>query len=274
MMQVFHAPEEVPPAPTCIALGTFDGVHLGHRAVLERAVAWAREQRWRSMAITFHPHPLELLTAPREPFLLTTLEERMARMASTGLQALLVLRFDEALRNTEPHVFVEMLVHRLGVRGVVCGPGFAFGRDRKGDVHLLERLGTQMGFSVRVCPPVEVGGTAVSSSRIRALLREGRVEEATGLLGGPYEARIRLRRQVPDPEGYVGWCEVGPRKMLPAPGTYGVQVQAGEEEREAVAQIRSQDLILRVSKPLPASALLRFVHRLAQEPAFAPREGA
>ncbi|MDR7416484.1 MAG: FAD synthetase family protein [Armatimonadota bacterium] len=270
-MRVFHAPEEVPPAPTCIALGTFDGVHLGHRAVLERTVAWSREQGWRSMALTFHPHPLEILAPPPEPFLLTTLEERIERMAATGLQALLVLRFDEALRNTEPHAFVEMLVHRLGVRGVVCGPGFAFGRDRKGDVHLLERLGTRMGFAVRVCPPVEVGGAAVSSSRIRALLREGRVEEATALLGGPYEARVRLRRQVQEAGGVVGWCEVPSRKLVPAPGAYGVQVG---EEGEGVVQIRSQELILRVPRPLPALALLRFVRRLDREPVFAPGGGA
>ncbi|MCS7172683.1 MAG: FAD synthetase family protein [Armatimonadetes bacterium] len=272
-MQVFHAPEEVPPASTGIALGTFDGVHLGHRAVLEATVAWAREQGWRSMALTFHPHPLELLAPPREPFLLTTLEERIHRFAATGLEAVLVLRFDETLRNTEPQTFVEMLVHRLGVRGVVCGSGFAFGRNRTGNVQLLEHLGARMGFGVRVCPPVELGGAPVSSSRIRALLREGQVEEAAVLLGDPYEVRVRLRRQVRGTGGFVCWCETPPRKLVPAPGAYGIRVEA-EEEVDGVAQVGSQELVVMVPQALPGLATLRFVRRLAPEPVFAPPGGA
>lgn len=271
-MWVFHAPEEVSPAPTCIALGTFDGVHLGHRAVLEETVAWARGQRWRSMALTFHPHPLELLAPPREPFLLTTLEERIDRLAATGIQAVLVLRFDEALRNTEPQAFVEMLVHRLGARGMVCGPGFAFGRNRTGDVHLLERLGARMGFGVRVCPPVEIGGAPISSSRIRALLREGRVEEAAVLLGDPYGVRVQLLHQAKEAGGFVCWCEAPPKKLVPAPGTYRVRVET--EEVEGVAWIGSQEVVLRVPQAPPALATLRFVRRLAPEPVFAPPGGA
>jgi riboflavin kinase/FMN adenylyltransferase len=185
-MNVYHRVEEVPPHPagSCVALGVFDGVHLGHRAVLQAAVRQARQAGWRSVALTFHPHPQQVVAGIPDPFLILPLEERLRRISTLGLDAALVLRFDEALRRTEPEEFVRgFLVGGLGARAVVCGPDFRFGRDRRGDVELLRQLGSELGLSVEVCPPVEVGGQRVSSSRIRALLREGRVEEACELLG-------------------------------------------------------------------------------------------
>ncbi len=268
-MRVFRSYEELEPAPTCIALGTFDGVHLGHRAVLEQTVAWAQKEGWRSMALTFDPHPLEILAPPPHPYLLTTLEERLWRFRQLGLEAVLVLRFDERLRATEPEAFAEeVLARRVGARGVVCGPGFTFGRDRRGDVALLQDLGARLGFSVRVCPPVEVDGEPVSSSRIRALLREGRVEEAARLLGAPYFARARIGGQRQG-ESLVR-CEVPPRKLLPAPGTYVVRADG----QEGLARTASQEVVVKFPEPLPETVTLQFLRPLPGDPPFAPQKGA
>lgn len=185
-MKVYYRLEDVPPHPSgsCVALGVFDGVHLGHRAVLGTAVQRARLGGWRSVALTFHPHPQQVVSGLPDSFLVLSLEERLRRIATLGVDAALVLRFDEALRRTEPEDFVRtVLLAGLDARAVVCGPDFRFGRDRRGDPDLLRQLGRELGFSVEVCAPVEVGGQRVSSSRVRALLREGRAEEACELLG-------------------------------------------------------------------------------------------
>ncbi|MDR5683897.1 MAG: hypothetical protein QN163_07720 [Armatimonadota bacterium] len=187
-MKVFRSPEEVEPHPagTCLALGTFDGVHRGHQAILARTVRWAQQEGWRSMALTFDPHPRQVIAPSVDFFLLTALDARLELMAAAGLDAVLLLRFDEALRRTEPEEFVQrVVVGSVGARGVVCGPDFRFGRERRGDVDLLRRLGEAYGFAVEVCAPVIVGGEPVSSSRIRRLLREGRTAEAEALIGRP-----------------------------------------------------------------------------------------
>ncbi len=184
-MRVYRDPGEFPRGgpPTCVALGVFDGVHRGHRAVLRLAVHHARERGWQAVAVTFHPHPQQVIAGSGGPFLLLPLQERLRRMGVLGLDATVVLRFDEALRRREPEEFVRgVLVHGLGAGAVVCGPEFRFGHNRRGDVELLRRMGKELGFEVRVCPPIYHGGERVSSSRIRSLLQAGRVEEACELL--------------------------------------------------------------------------------------------
>jgi len=187
-MRVYRGLEEVPPHPagSCVALGVFDGVHQGHRQVLRAAVRRAEGGGWCSVALTFHPHPQQVIGRAPESLLILPLEERLRRIATLGLDAALVLRFDDRLRNTEPEEFVQkVLVDGLRARAVVCGPDFRFGRDRRGDPRLLEEVGSRLGFVVEVCPPVMAGGERVSSSRIRALLREGKGEEACELLAHP-----------------------------------------------------------------------------------------
>lgn len=183
-MRVYRDPGEFPRGgpPSCVALGVFDGVHRGHRAVLAEAVRRARGRGWQAVAVTFHPHPQQVV-AGTGPVLLLPLEERLRRMAALGLDAAVVLRFDDSLRRTEPEEFIRgVLVDALGARTVVCGPDFRFGRDRRGDVELLRRMGEQLGFDVQIQPPILHGGERVSSSRIRWLLREGRAEEACVLM--------------------------------------------------------------------------------------------
>jgi riboflavin kinase/FMN adenylyltransferase len=173
-VNVAHRPDELEPARRAVALGTFDGVHLGHRRVLEAARAAAD---LRPTAVTFDPHPRSVLGGGVE--LLTTTERRLELLEAARMEDVLLLRFDEELAALAPEAFAETILRAAGVEVVAAGDGFRFGRGRAGDLGLLERL----GFDVRRVPLVE----NVSSSHIRKLLAAGDVAHAARLLGRPPE---------------------------------------------------------------------------------------
>lgn len=172
-MIVARSPRDLEPAERAVAIGTFDGVHRGHRAILEAVTATGP----RSTVVTFDPHPRLVLGYEVE--LLTTLERRIELIAEAGPDELLVVEFTAELSRREPEQFVEEVLGAIGARVVVTGEDFRFGAGRRGDVALLRRL----GLDVRPVPLLE----NVSSSRIRALLREGDVRAAAALLGRPFE---------------------------------------------------------------------------------------
>jgi riboflavin kinase/FMN adenylyltransferase len=170
---VARHPEELEPARRAVALGTFDGVHLGHRHVLEAATAAGL----RSAVVTFEPHPRQALGVPVQ--LLTTTERRVELLGELGMKDVLLLHFDHDLAALSPEEFAESVLRRAGVEVVAAGDGFRFGHGRSGDLALLERL----GFDVRRVPLVE----NVSSSQIRRLVAAGEVGQAAALLGRPVE---------------------------------------------------------------------------------------
>ena len=172
-MKVARQPEELERKPRAVALGTFDGVHLGHRRVLDAVKA----AELSSTVVTFDPHPRLALGYDVE--LLTTLERRLELIAKAGIEETLVLEFDLELAQLPPEGFVETMLRPIGAEVVVAGANFRFGRARAGDLGLLARL----GLDVRSVPLVE----GASSSRIRELLRAGEVERAACLLGRPAE---------------------------------------------------------------------------------------
>jgi riboflavin kinase / FMN adenylyltransferase len=190
-MRILHGLTAVPadtPAAV-VALGVFDGIHLGHREILTRAVSRARRSGLTSVACTFDRHPMEILRPERAPLPITTLEERLALMAATGLDTTLVLPFTRELAAVEPEAFVrDVLSQRLHARAVVVGTDHRFGRGARGDARLLEMLGSQLGFAVEVVVPLEIDGAPVSSTEIRGALGRGDVERAARLLGRPYSA--------------------------------------------------------------------------------------
>jgi riboflavin kinase/FMN adenylyltransferase len=173
-MNVAHQPGELEPARRAVAIGTFDGVHTGHRRVIEAAEA----AHLRSAVVTFDPHPRTLLGGPPVE-LLTTLERRLELLEGVGVDDVLVLRVDEALLALTPETFAETVLRAIGTEIVAAGDGFRFGHGRSGDLDLLARL----GFDVRRVPLVD----NVSSSHIRAQLATGDVEHAAKLLGRPAE---------------------------------------------------------------------------------------
>jgi len=172
-MRIAHRPEELERRERAVAIGTFDGVHLGHRRVLEAVIA----ADLTPAAVTFDPHPRLALGYGVE--LLTTLERRLELLASAGIEESLVVEFDLEVARLSPEAFVDDVLRRIGAEVIAAGSNFRFGQGRSGDLALLERL----GFDVRTVPLAE----GVSSSRIREFLRAGEIERAAKLLGRPPE---------------------------------------------------------------------------------------
>jgi riboflavin kinase/FMN adenylyltransferase len=188
-MQIVRGLESFPPdaRPSVVALGTFDGVHLGHRAILGTAVTHAREAGLQALACTFEQHPIEILQPTRAPRSITTVEERLALIAETGVDGVVVLTFTPELAAVEPEAFVkEVLLGRLRAQQVVVGFNHRFGRGARGDARLLQELASRLGFRAHVVPPLTVEGVPVSSSEVRNAQQRGDVAEAARFLGRPY----------------------------------------------------------------------------------------
>ena len=178
------------PQPAVVALGVFDGVHLGHREILGAAVTRARAGGFVAIACTFEPHPMEVLQAGRAPAPIATLAERLDLIATTGVDTTVVLPFTRELAAVEPEAFVkDVVLQRLRGREIVVGFNHTFGRGARGNARLLEEMAPRLGFRVDVVPPRVVDGVPVSSSEIREALRLGDVERAGRYLGRPYAIR-------------------------------------------------------------------------------------
>jgi len=173
-----------------LALGNFDGFHLGHQAVVRETIEWARAEGRPAIVATFDPHPVRHF-APHVPwFRLTTLDQREELFAAAGADAMLVFHFDCELAGTTAQDFVgELLARQIGAAGVVTGEDFTFGKDRGGNVALLAEDGARHGIGHRAVGPVMDGATAVSSSRIRDALKAGDCETASRLLTRPFAVR-------------------------------------------------------------------------------------
>ena len=213
-----------------VTVGSFDGVHLGHHAVLreiaERAAAAGRA----SVLVTFEPHPLEVVNPQAAPLLLTTGPERREILAQTALDYVLFLRFDRRVAALSPEEFVrDILLERCGMRELVIGHDHGFGRGRSGDVDTLRRLGIEYGFDVDVVPAVDFGDQHVSSSRIRRAVAGGDLATAARMLGRPYQVSglvghgERRGRLLGIPT--INLAEVPPQKLLPPDGVYAVRVE-------------------------------------------------
>jgi len=188
-MRIVQELESCPPdlAAAVVALGAFDGIHLGHRAILGTTVARGKARGIQAVVCTFDRHPMEVLQPDRAPLPITTLAERLDLIAQTGVDLTLVLTFTPVLAAVEPEVFVkDVIVGRLHAREVVVGFNHTFGRRARGDTALLRSLGDRVGLVTHVVPPILVDGIPVSSSEIRAALREGDVGRAARYLGRPY----------------------------------------------------------------------------------------
>jgi riboflavin kinase/FMN adenylyltransferase len=165
----------------------FDGVHLGHQHVIRQARIDARARGAATVVATFDPHPLTVVRPEKAPRLLQSLPQRIATLESQGADAVLVLRFDEALSRKSGEAFVRDLVVGFGgLRSFTVGQGFHFGHGRSGNVPLLRTLGRELGFSVNAVAPIHIGPEVVSSTRVRGALRDGKLGLVAELLGRPY----------------------------------------------------------------------------------------
>ena len=188
-MKVFNGFEGVPPFPrgAVVAVGNFDGIHLGHRKILERVLELAAKKGLFALVLTFFPHPAQL-SNKRDISLIQTLGQRLEGLRRAGVKGVVVVPLGRGVRSLSGRAFARhVLKDRLHAGEVVVGENFRFGKDRRCGVAGLTRLGRELGFGVHRMPPVEKAGEIVSSSLIRHELAKGNVEKATELLGRPYE---------------------------------------------------------------------------------------
>jgi riboflavin kinase/FMN adenylyltransferase len=283
-MDVLHGfPQQGRARPGILALGTFDGVHRGHQALLGEAVHRAEERGTASAVLTFDPHPLQVIAPPPEPFLLTTLDERLELLAALGLSAAYVIPFDEPLRRLSAGEWIDLLHRRVGMAEVVCGVNYTFGRDRGGTVALLRTLAAARGIAVHVPAQVHVGGTLVSSTLVRRLLRSGDMQEAGRFLGRWYAVEGTVGRG--DARGRtLGFptanLVIPEEKLIPAAGIYASFARTETGSYQAAVSIGTRPTYGPGALTVEAHLLgfqgdlygqrlrLAFVQRLREEIAF------
>lgn len=227
---------------TVVTVGTFDGVHLGHQAVLREIESRARSRGLRSVLVTFDRHPLSVVRPEDAPRLLTTPDEKKEILAQSGLDHVAFLPFTRSLSLYEPEEFVRLvLVQRFRVRELVIGYDHGFGRSRSGDVETLRRAGREHGFDVDVVPEVRVGGRSISSTKIRRWLEDGDVDSAAEALGRPYSLRGPVvqgqgrGRDLGFPTANIRPPDGG--KLLPEEGIYAVRASLHSEIRHGLLHL-------------------------------------
>lgn len=215
----------------CVAtIGAFDGVHVGHQAVIEQLQEQGAESGLASTVVTFEPLPREYLAAATAPARLQGFRERCEALAALGVDQLLCLRFDDALRCMSADDFARRIfVEGLGVRALVLGDDFRFGNDREGDSAMMRRLGLSEGFSVQSTRTVSIAGERVSSTRLRAALAEADFPLVEALLGRPYSiaGRVVYGRQLGRELGAPTANIALRRRSLPLQGVFAVSVSGG-----------------------------------------------
>lgn len=187
-MKIFHGTENANiTKPTVLTLGVFDGLHLGHQRIMQTVVERAKIVGAVPTAITFDPHPRSVLHPESAPPMLQTLDQRLANFEVLGIEQAIVIAFDHEFASQPAEDFLRNIVHeRLQAREVYLGEGFAFGKGRGGNIELLRKMSGELGFTADEVDEVQLRGTRISSSAIRRLLADGRVNAARSMLGRPY----------------------------------------------------------------------------------------
>lgn len=229
-----------PLAYPVVALGNFDGVHIGHQMIFRRVAEIAQAKNGTGLAFTFQPHPLKVLNPDTAPPLLTSFRKKIELIGQCGIDRVICARFNRRLADHQPRDFTrKYLAEALGVREVVVGFDYAFGRGREGTIHYLKKMGTEFDFQVHVIDQVKIDGHGVSSSYVRDLLEAGEVEKAAVFLGRPYSL------QGPVVHGHKTGRGIGfptanldtSRVQIPATGVYAVQVRYRTQTFDGVANI-------------------------------------
>jgi len=273
--------------PVVLTIGTYDGVHLGHRSLLDRVMEEAQRERGVSVVITFDPHPRCVVDPGRCPPMLTAVDDRLQLLQQSGVERVVLLQFSHELSTWTAERFCDALVDVFPVRRLVTGPGFAVGHRRTGDLDFLRAYGADHGFDVVTVDPLTRGGAMVSSSRIREALVQGRLDEANELLGRRYELGggvvhgtgtgtglgfptvnldVPPGRCIPATGVYAAWCDVA-GQWYPAAASIGFRPTFGGDALTIEAHL------LDVSADLYGGrATLSFVQRLREQVRFPSAE--
>jgi riboflavin kinase/FMN adenylyltransferase len=224
---------------TVVALGAFDGLHLGHVSLIEKTVEEAKLRRCKALVYSFLNHPQSVLNPKSAPLALMTFDEKIRMMDSLQVDYLALVPFSFHMAQTPPEDFLDKLVSRLFAVAVVAGFNFRFGREGEGDAALLEEFCRQRGIDAYIMPPVSDGGIPISSSRIRSLVADGWMEEAERLLGRPYSvmgtvvAGKRLGREMGFRTANLDYQA----KLLPRFGVYACYAYIMDRRYEAVVNV-------------------------------------
>jgi riboflavin kinase/FMN adenylyltransferase len=232
--------DNVMSGPCVLALGMFDGVHTGHAWLLRTAREWGLLEKLPVVVCTFLQHPMAVIAPKNVPPMLSTVPELAARVAQLKADALAVLPFDREMMNMTPRAFVDWLMNRFRPRHVVVGFNYTFGQNGEGDAKLLIKMGKILGFDVHIVSPVQVDGHVVSSSRVRSLLEQGNVEQASKLLEQPYAitGRVEHGKKVGRSLGFpTANVSIPKRKALPAFGIYVANVKTKDGLFPAVVSL-------------------------------------
>lgn len=228
------------PRVTTLAIGVFDGLHLGHQRVISRAVRRARVLGGEAWVFTFDGHPARVLKPEAAPPLLAGAAQKRAVLESLGVDGALIMRFTRAFASRDPERFVQSLCTAApGLKEIFVGGNWRFGRGGAGDVHLLRRLGRTWGYRVSVVSPVRNGAEMVSSTRIRAAIAAGRLQDAAAMLGRPFSiaGRVVRGRQIGRLLGFPTANIEPHNEVRPPDGVYAVRVRLADGLHDGVLSI-------------------------------------
>jgi riboflavin kinase/FMN adenylyltransferase len=286
-MDVIYFPEDARPSrwvQPVLALGNFDGVHRGHRKILDRLHRVASERGATSVVMTFDPHPPRVVRPDKAPLLLMTKAQKLEAIAEAGVQGAAIVRFTQELSRWEPETFVRtVLVDWLRVSEVWVGANFLFGHDRSGNFSVLRDMGARYGFKAEKIDPVRYKDFVVSSTRVRRLVSEGRMDEAGALLGHQYVLDGTVMRG--DRRGRaLGFPTANlctDNELLPPHGVYATTVRIGDIVHASVTNIGTRPTVDRSGRTVVETHIFNldadlygqsirvgFVQRLRDERAF------
>ncbi len=245
-MAVLRSPEEwvarfgSPRRGSVVTIGNFDGCHRGHQEILRRVVDRARAMDALGAVLTFFPHPTRVLRPAEAPALIETLDQRLAAIGATGIDAVLVMPFNLELANMSPEDFVRrILLDTMAAQAVLVGGNFRFGHGGAGDIQLLGELGNRWGFTAEIVPPVTENGLVISSTAIRGAIREGRVEDARRMVGRPYALAGEIRTGTGQGRKLVvpTLNLATEQEVLPKNGVYATEATVGGKTYRAATNV-------------------------------------
>ncbi len=226
-----------------LALGTFDGLHLGHQKVIKSLKRRAQDLRKKSIVLTFDIHPLKTIDPAKCPPLLTPKEEKINLIQDLGIDTLVLTNFDRKFASLSPEKFIrDILVSKLSIREVFVGKNFTYGKGAIGNIAFLRSKAREYGFKVRVIPLVKIGKKAISSTAIRELIRRGTVKKAAKLLGRPYTLYGRIVRGESRGKG-LGYPTANIRphyEMIPSDGVYLGRIRVRGRDWDGLLNIGTQ----------------------------------
>ncbi len=240
MQTVYYQETSLKLSGSVVTIGNFDGIHIGHQAILQQARAEADRLNVPVVVVSFEPHPGKVLFPQKAPEIIKTNKQKRDLLRANGVDYYFVLQFTPEFSRMEPETFIEeILVGTLGASAILVGEGFAFGRKRRGSVTMLREMGTAHGYEVVPVSHVEVDGEVVSSSRIRTLLKNGRIRQANQLLGRRYymEGIVIRGERLGRKLGYPTANIMSENELVPMLGVYTTYTTVGDVRYDSVTNI-------------------------------------